>query len=61
MGYINFQLQNNPFSIIFQARKKKKKPHNLLFMLFISYWKVKTHFKEGIKKGISENIAKNWL
>lgn len=48
MGYINFQLQNNSFSIIFQAREEEKgegKKSTLLFVLFISYWKDKTHFK----------------
>lgn len=54
MGYINFQLQNNSFSIIFQGRGKKL----LLFVLFISHWNEKTRFKQRIKKGTSRNIAK---
>lgn len=58
MGYINFQLQNNSCSIIFQARKKRRKKKNLLFVLFISYWKEKIHFKKEINKGVSGNIAK---
>lgn len=59
MGYINFQLQNNSFSIIFQASGKKKKIHKLLFALRISYWKAKTHSKQGLRKAYQEILQKN--
>lgn len=39
MGYINFQLQNNSFSIIFQARKKPHTTCYLLYSFLIEKWK----------------------
>lgn len=61
MGYINFQLQNNSFSIIFQASGKKKKNPQVVICTAYFLLKSKNTFKAGIKEGISGNIAKKCL
>lgn len=56
MGYINFQLQNNSFSIIFQARKKKPTTCYLRYLFLTE--KQKHVSKKGLRKSYQEILKK---
>lgn len=58
MGYINFQLQNNSFSIIFQASGKKKSTTCYLHYVFLTE-KQKHISKQGLRKAYQEILQKN--
>lgn len=58
MGYINFQLQNNSFSIIFQARKKKYTTTCYFCYLFLTK-EQKGVSKKRLRKAYQEILQKN--
>lgn len=58
MGYINFQLQNNSFSIIFQARKKKKYTTTCYLCYLFLTEEQKRVSKKGLRKAYQEILQK---